>query len=356
MQKVLHIIPRLGNGGAEKLLLSTAPHYLKHNLKIKIICLTSESQICDELRSRSIDVLCMHGKGRMYDLLTVKDLLKTIKNEKPDIVISHLLMANFFAFISCFLTFKKHIPVIHNLNTEYSIKDKFLNFLIKIFSYRIICVSNAVKTFEDINQPAFVKSKTRVLYNAIDISFFEKNTCVREHIKKETDFNLLCSCRIVSQKRHKDLLYAFSESKYLQKAKLTILGDGPLLDEIKELSKSLNVYDRCIFTGHVDDVAIYLDKADIFVYPSEREGNPLALIEALARGLPVILSDIDCHKELFPEKDIFFKTKDVSSLTKKIDNFCKDNLDYFNKNKIIEADLDKFNPKNYVKNFLTSIE
>ena len=44
------------------------------------------------------------------------------------------------------------------------------------------------------------------------------------------------------------------------------------------------------------------------------------------------------------------------SLTKKIDNFCKDNLDYFNKNKIIEADLDKFNPKNYVKNFLTSIE
>ena len=116
MQKVLHIIPRLGNGGAEKLLLSTAPHYLKHNLKIKIICLTSESQICDELRSRSIDVLCMHGKGRMYDLLTVKNLLKTIKNEKPDIVISHLLMANFFAFISCFLTFKKHIPVIHNLS------------------------------------------------------------------------------------------------------------------------------------------------------------------------------------------------------------------------------------------------
>jgi len=176
MQKVLHIIPRLGNGGAEKLLLSTAPHYLKHNLKIKIICLTSESQICDELRSRSIDVLCMHGNGRMYDLLIVKNLLKTIINEKPDIVISHLLMANFFAFISCFLTFKKHIPVIHNLNTEYSIKDKFLNFLIKIFSYRIICVSNTVKTFEDINQPAFVKSKTRVLYNAIDISFFEKNT------------------------------------------------------------------------------------------------------------------------------------------------------------------------------------
>ena len=97
MQKVLHIIPRLGNGGAEKLLLSTAPHYLKHNLKIKIICLTSESQICDELWSRSIDVLCMHGKGRMYDLLTVKNLLKTIKTEKPDIVISHLPMANFFA-------------------------------------------------------------------------------------------------------------------------------------------------------------------------------------------------------------------------------------------------------------------
>ena len=356
MQKVLHIIPRLGNGGAEKLLLSTAPHYLKHNLEIKIICLTSESQICDELRSKSIDVVCLHGKGRMYDLFTVKELFRTIKNERPDMIISHLLMANFFTFLSCLLTFKKHIPVIHNLNTEYSIKEKCLNFFIKIFSYRIICVSNAVKTFEDTNQPAFVKHKTRVLYNAIDLSFFEKDSFKREYIKKETDFNLLCSCRIVSQKRHKDLLHAFSNSKYLQKAKLTILGDGPLLDEIKELSRNLNVYDRCIFTGHVNNVASYLDEADLFVYPSEREGNPLALIEALARGLPVVLSDIDCHKELFAEKDIFFKTKDISNLTEKIDNFCQDNLDYFNKNKIIEADLDKFNPKNYVKNFFTSIE
>ena len=107
MQKVLHIIPRLGNGGAEKLLLSTAPHYLKHDLEIKIICLTNESKICDELRSRSIGVVCLNGKGRMYDLLTVKNLLKTILNEKPDMIISHLLMANFFAFISCLFTFKK---------------------------------------------------------------------------------------------------------------------------------------------------------------------------------------------------------------------------------------------------------
>ena len=93
---------------------------------------------------------------------------------------------------------------------------------------------------------------------------------------------MLCSCRIVSQKRHKDLLYAFSESKYLQKAKLTILGDGPLLDDIKELSKSLNVYDRCIFTGHVDDVVIYLDKADIFVYPSRKRGKSISSYRSIS--------------------------------------------------------------------------
>ena len=60
------------------------------------------------------------------------------------------------------------------------------------------------KNVKESQKKTLKKSKKRVLYNAIDISFFEKNTCVREHIKKETDFNLLCSCRIVSQKRHKD--------------------------------------------------------------------------------------------------------------------------------------------------------
>ena len=357
MKNILHVIPRLGNGGAEKLLLATAPHYIKQNIIIKVVCLTDESAISEELRLKNIQVECIMGKGRMFDLATIKKLIAIIKKDKPDLVISHLLMANFFSFIASLLAFKKHIPMMHNLNVENSFIENCLNFVIKIFSYRVLCVSKAVKAYEDRFCPNFLKSKTRILYNAIDISFFINRENLKPFSKKDNNFNFVCSGRLVSQKRHKDLILAFSKSKNLNKSKLIILGDGPLLNNLKKLAIDLNISDSCNFTGHVDNVAYYLDSADAFIYPSEREGNPLALIEALARNLPVILSDIDCHTELFSsEKDIFFKTHDINSLKNKIDLFCEDNFNYSFSNVITSEELALFNPEKYIDHFLISIK
>lgn len=357
MQKIIHVIPRLGNGGAEKLLLATAPHYKKKDISIKVICLTDESEISEDLRSSGIQVECILGKGRMFDIPTILKLSTIIKSERPNLLISHLLMANFFTCAASCITFTKHIPMIHNLNVENSFLEKTLNFFIKLLSYRVLCVSFAVKSYEDANCIKFIRRKTRVLYNAIDISFFNSREILKKPSKKNDNFNFVCSGRLVSQKRHEDLLHAFSKSSFLNNSRLTILGDGPLLSELKKLADNLGISDKCFFTGHVQDVASYLDTADVFVYPSEREGNPLALIEALARNLPVILSDIDCHKELFPKtKNIFFKTHDIESLTNKIDFFCKDNLYYAQLSSMTVEDLSVYNPENYVENFLISIK
>lgn len=357
MQKIIHIIPRLGNGGAEKLILATATHYKKRDISIKVICLTDESKISENLRSNGIQVECILGKGRMLDIPSIMKLLAIVRSDRPNLLISHLLMANFFTCVVSCLTFTKHIPMIHNLNVENSFLENTLNFLIKLLSYRILCVSFAVKSYEDKYCIKFVRSKTRVLYNAIDKSFFNDREILKKPHKKNNNFNFVCSGRLVSQKRHKDLLYAFSKSAFLNNSRLTILGDGPLLNKLKKLADDLDISDKCIFTGYVQDVASYLDVADVFIYPSEREGNPLALIEALARNLPVILSDIDCHVELFPKtKNIFFKTHDIESLTDKINFFCKDNLNYAQLSSMTLEELAVYNPENYIENFLISIK
>lgn len=357
MQNIIHVIPRLGNGGAEKLILATAPHYIRQNINIKIICLTDESEISHQLRSKNIKVESIFGKGRMFDASSIKKLYEILKKENPDIIISHLLMANFFSFIVTLLLGIKHIPMMHNLNVENSVFDNCLNFIIKLFSFRVLCVSNAVKDYEDAFCPRLIKNKTRVLYNAIDSSFFLKSINNKNFTQKNNEFNFICSGRLVSQKRHKDLIKAFSKSKFLNQSKLTILGDGPLYDDLEKLIKDLNISKRCALKGHVNNVAEYLDNADAFIYPSEREGNPLALIEALARNLPVILSDIDCHLELFSkEKNIFFKTGNVVSLRDKIDEFCKDNVAYFENNSMSDEDLISFRPEKYVTNMLEAIK
>ena len=71
-----------------------------------------------------------------------------------------------------------------------------------------------------------------------------------------------------------------------------ICGRGPLMEAHKELAQSLGVGDRVILTGYRTDVADFYKMADVFLFPSFREGLPVAVMEAMAVGLPVIATRI----------------------------------------------------------------
>lgn len=71
-----------------------------------------------------------------------------------------------------------------------------------------------------------------------------------------------------------------------------ICGRGPLMEAHKGLARKLGVGDRIILTGYRTDVADFYKMADVFLYPSFREGLPVAVMEAMASGLPVIATNI----------------------------------------------------------------
>jgi len=122
----------------------------------------------------------------------------------------------------------------------------------------------------------------------------------RQYQERKT-LHLLVVCRLVPKKGIAQLLKAvhFAEENKLTAARftVTIIGDGPLSEELRLLAISLGIADRVVFRGHVsheDKVLVDAYKeADIFVLPSmtvnnEKEGIPGTLIEAMASGLPVI--------------------------------------------------------------------
>ena len=122
------------------------------------------------------------------------------------------------------------------------------------------------------------------------------------------------------------------------------------------MAQDLGINHLCEFIGYTDDVKHFLSKSDLFVYPSEREGNPLALIEALVVGLPVVVSDIDCHTELFNEDyEIFFVTHNIESLSEQVDYFCKNPKAYIKKNSIPRKLLEGYHPNEYVKKLNMSL-
>lgn len=93
-------------------------------------------------------------------------------------------------------------------------------------------------------------------------------------------------------KRHRDLLRAFAALPPLAPAPyLVCAGEGPLLEETKRLAAALGVAERVCFPGYRRDVKVLLKGATALVLPSEREGLPVSVLEALAMETPVIGAD-----------------------------------------------------------------
>ncbi len=136
------------------------------------------------------------------------------------------------------------------------------------------------------------KNKTIVHRVGIDLSNF---SYYQRPSKKST--NILMIARFVEKKGHIYAIAAFSQIvKKHPQTKLTLVGDGPLLDSIKQLVKKLNLEDKIEFIGKVSTIQLpeIYRSADIYLLPSltasdgDKEGTPVSLMEAQATGLPII--------------------------------------------------------------------
>ena len=96
-----------------------------------------------------------------------------------------------------------------------------------------------------------------------------------------------------------------------------ICGRGPLMKAHKELAQSLGVGDRVVLTGYRTDVADFYKMADVFLFPSFREGLPVAVMEAMASGLPVVATRIRGSSDLVQQGDLFEPT-DVDGIARAI--------------------------------------
>lgn len=96
-----------------------------------------------------------------------------------------------------------------------------------------------------------------------------------------------------------------------------ICGRGPLMEAHKELAQSLGVGDRVVLTGYRTDVADFYKMADVFLFPSFREGLPVAVMEAMASGLPVVATRIRGSSDLVQQGDLFEPT-DVDGIARAI--------------------------------------
>lgn len=153
------------------------------------------------------------------------------------------------------------------------------------------------------------------------------------NIKKEVV--LVSVGELSSRKNHKVILKALEKVK--GDFKYIICGQGAKKEELIKLSKELNLQEKVEFLGYRQDVKEILKASDIFCFPSKQEGLPVALMEAMASGLPVICSDIRGNKDLIEDKKggYLLKSYDMDEYSIKIQELIE--------NKVLRQEMGNFN-------------
>ena len=97
-----------------------------------------------------------------------------------------------------------------------------------------------------------------------------------------------------------------------------ICGRGVLKEYLERKIQELRLENKAKLLGYRRDVIEILKTADLFIFPSKREGLPVSVIEAMAAGLPVIASNVRGNRDLI-EKENLFEPNDVKTLTRLIE-------------------------------------
>jgi glycosyltransferase involved in cell wall biosynthesis len=297
---VVQMIDTLAVGGAQQLQVTFAKEAKKRGIKLAVISLSEDdgSPFPGQLRALGVDVH-FFSTIRIFDLDNLSKIVQWLRSERPDILHTHLTYSNIIGSITGLLTRTPVVTTLHLTGadeiTTVSRTERVEMFALRHLVSRLIACGPAVARYTQ----TFVKRKPIVVIpNALDnsdlnITLSERNV-IREQIAGDADRLLLISVgRLVAQKGFADLLDAFSILLQSHPALcLVIVGDGDLRFVLEEKIKGLGLSESVHLLGRRSDVPQLLSASDVYVLASRWEGLPIAVLEAMAAGLPVITTDV----------------------------------------------------------------
>lgn len=314
--KVLHILPSLSLGGAERLVLDLLSNFSADIFSTQLLLFKDKGFFYQEAIDKKIEVVTLSKKSK-FDPINFIKIYLAIKKFSPDIVHTHLGADVYGGLAAKLAGVKNIVSTEHNVLANNTSCYNFIKKIIsKLFS-RIIAVSSTIK--EELSTKFNLSAdKVILLRNGVDVDKFKAYK--KNKISDKIIFGSIG--RLSPQKNYSLLINAVAQIKG-DNFKFKIAGVGPLESELKQQIQTLGLLDKVELVGPITDVGNFLSQLDFFVLPSKWEGLGLVLLEAGLLGLPVLASSTGGILDIIldHETGILFKNNNCVDLVEKINYF-----------------------------------
>lgn len=300
-KRVLILIKGLGRGGAEQLLVSAAPFLDASRFDYRIAyLLPGKDALVGELRGHGLEVRCLGGTGAGW----LGRLRALVRRERIDLVHSHLP----FTGVGARLALPKIIQVYteHNEWECYRVPTRWSNMATLRLCDHVFAVAEGVRASMRYPAPLdrlLQMPDVEVLHHGIDV---DRVGAAAHPDGVRAEFGLPADAPLVGTvgnfRAEKALDQLIEAADIVRRAmpdvRFLLVGQGATEGKLRSMVRDRHLEETVVFTGHRADAPRLMAALDVFVQSSLHEGLSIALIEAMALGRPVVVTDVGGQAEV----------------------------------------------------------
>ena len=296
--KVLWLVKGLGPGGAERLLVAAAATHDRDDFSFEVAYLLPwKNHLVEELASLGVPSHCL-GVRDERDVRWAHRLRERLRSDPVDVLHAHSPYAAGIARLVVRSLPRRLRPrlvyTVHNTFPSFSAPTRILNGVTYPLDDADVAVSNVVHA----TIWPRLRARTEVIVHGVRLDQVRAERAHRAAVRAELGIGAdeVVAGTIANFRRQKDYPNLLQAAVVLARrgvpVRIVAVGQGPLESEMRALHESLGLGDRVLLLGHRDDAVRVLGACDLFTLASDNEGLPVALMEALALGLPVAMTAV----------------------------------------------------------------